>query len=236
MFRKELPRLYELRDQIQDPLSPNAYFRDFDNRARDFAPMLKQFRDIEAELGGLDSVSWSYLKTELVPLLTKKDAKRGWRALFDRINEAKGYNYLAIFGCTDIEFIPRSPKQGEPTPDLRGSLGHIKVLCEVKTIGISQVEAARRNDGSVGTILAELEDGFFNKLTATLETARRQMVTFCPDPGTKRIAYVIVDFDDSLHEYAQEYSKQIATFIATQPVPGLDIVFDIKPPFYSAMA
>lgn len=236
MFRKELPRLYELRDQIQDPMSPNAYFRDFDNRARDFAPMLKQFRDIEVELQGLDSVSWGYLKTELVPLLTRKDAKRGWRALFDRMNEAKGYNYLASFGCTHIEFIPRSPRQGKPTPDLQGSLGPKRVLCEVKTIGISQVEAARRNDGSVGTISAELEDGFFNKLTATLETARRQMVTFCSDPDTRRIAYVIVDFDDSLHEYAQEYSKQIAAFIATQPVPGLDIVFDIKPPFYSAMA
>ena len=62
------------------------------------------------------------------------------------------------------------------------------------------------------------------------------MVTFCSDPDTRRIAYVIVDFDDSLHEYAQEYSKQIAAFIATQPVPGLNIVFDIKPPFYSAMA
>src|SRR5450759_245769 len=30
VYRKELPRVYELRDLIQDPVSPDAYFRDFD--------------------------------------------------------------------------------------------------------------------------------------------------------------------------------------------------------------
>ena len=31
MFRKELPRIYELRDQIEAPNFPRPYFQNFDN-------------------------------------------------------------------------------------------------------------------------------------------------------------------------------------------------------------
>lgn len=40
---------------------------------------------------------------------------------------------------------------------------------------------------------------------------------------TKYIAYVIVNFDDSLHEYADRYRRQIDQFIASDPVPGLKV-------------
>ena len=53
--------------------------------------------------------------------------------------------------------------------------------------------------------------------------------------NSKHIAYVIIDFDDHLHEYADRYQHQIDNFIAGDPVPGLKvIVFDIKPPFHTA--
>jgi hypothetical protein len=152
------------------------------------------------------------------------------------LNEAKGYNYLVRIGCTNVSSVSRSLVPGKKTPDLQGSLGATKVLCEVKTINISEDEAARRKSGAAGSTLADLPDGIFKKLKSDLDTAGRQMTTYCPATGVKRIAYVIVNYDDSLHEYAPEYSKQIAALIATNPVPELEIFFDIKPPYYSAMA
>jgi hypothetical protein len=62
------------------------------------------------------------------------------------------------------------------------------------------------------------------------------MDAYDASPGTKRIAYVIVNFDDALHEYADLYRVQIDQYISTaNPAPKVDVVFDIKPPFYAAM-
>jgi hypothetical protein len=227
VWDKELSRLYELRDDLQDPPPPNAY--NFD--PGDDPVILKHFRDIEADLVGLDSASWGCLKAEIVPLMTKRSSARGWRELFDKLNEAKGYNYLVRIGCTDVKFIPRSSAK---TPDLRGSLGATKVLCEIKTINISENESACRNNGSVREISTQLQVGFFNKLKSDLEKARDQMTTYCPAVGTKKIAYVIINYDDMLHEYEAAYSTQINSFLATEPVPGLETFFDAKPAFYSA--
>jgi hypothetical protein len=230
MCWKDLPRLNELRDQIQNPPSRDSYNLEIgDNRIK-----LKYFQDIETELRGLDASSWGRLKAEIVPLLTKKGPKRGWQPLFDKLNEAKGYNYLKRIGCETVEFVPRSPKEGQKTPDLQGSSGNTKVLCEVKTINISEHESTCRTDGSVREISTQLPVEFFSKLKSDLERARNQMTTFCPAAGTKKICYVIVNYDDMLHEYEANYSVQINAFIATKPVPELEIVVDAKPAFYSA--
>ena len=57
-------------------------------------PKLKQFRDIELDLQGLDAKAWAFLKSEVAPLLAAKDPKRGWQSLFDKLNQAKAFNYL----------------------------------------------------------------------------------------------------------------------------------------------
>ena len=227
---KELPRLYELRDQLPYPPPPDAY----DFEIKDTYLKLKQLRDIEAELQGLDRTSWDCLKADLIPLLTARDAKRGWQALFDKLNEAKGYNYLVQIGCSSVKFIPRSSARGHKTPDLQGILDSTNVLCEVKTINISEVESACRNRGSVRNTLLQLPVGFFSKLKSGLDTARNKMEVYRPGTGTMKIAYVIINYDDLLHEYAPAYAKQVNAFIATKPVRGLKISFDIKPPFYCA--
>ena len=115
-------------------------------------------------------------------------------------------------------------------------MGATRVLCEVKTINVSQAEAAHRKDGSVRGILIQLPVEFFNKLKSTLETARNQMAAYCPAAGTRKIAYVVINYDDLLHQFAARYEAQIKAFIAANPVPELEIFFDAKPAFYSAMA
>jgi hypothetical protein len=234
MYRKEIPRVYELRDMAQTPPSPGGYFSDFDNKLQESAVRLKHFRDIEAELQGLDASAWSYLKEQLAPLLAVRIEKRGWQALFDKLNEAKGYNHLVSIGCTNVEFIPVSSVNGQRTPDLQGALAGARVLCEVKTINMSEVEAIRRTSGEVGGITLQLPDGFFRKLTSDIETAKSQMAAYDANNTMRKIVYIIVNFDDRLHEYRDDHSAQIDSFIAANPTPKIEIVFHIKPRFYSA--
>ena len=47
------------------------------------------------------------LKSEARPHLKAPDQKRRWPQLFDRLNEAKGYNHLVSIGCENVKFIPR---------------------------------------------------------------------------------------------------------------------------------
>jgi hypothetical protein len=234
MYRKQLPRVYELRDMAQSPPSAEAYFSDFDNKLQENPVRLKHFRDIEAELQGLDASAWSYLKAQLAPLLAVRIEKRGWQALFDKLNEAKGYNHLVSIGCTNIEFIPVSSVNGQRTPDLQGALAGERVLCEVKTINMSEVEATRRTSGAVGSITLQLPDGFFRKLTSDIETAKSQMAAYDVDNSIRRIVYIVVNFDDNRHQYADDYSAQIDSFIVAKSMPQIEIVFHIKPPYYSA--
>jgi hypothetical protein len=232
VYRSELPRVFELRDLVAQSLSPDTYFQSFEQSLSEIPQKLKQFRDIERDLQGLDADAWTFLKGEVAPLLAARDSKRGWQSLFDKLNQAKAYNYLKRAGYLNIRFVPPSAIRGQQTPDLQAD----GVLCEVKTINISEIEANRRDSGSVGTSTDSLDEGFFRKLSSDLRKAKGQMVAFCADSGVKLISYVIVNFDDSLHEYADRYQTNIDQYIAGDPVPGLQVVFDIKPPFYTAMS
>jgi hypothetical protein len=235
MFRKQLPRIYELRDLLPTPLPPDGYFRNLDQSLAEIPQKLRQFRDIESDLQGLDQSAWNFLKSELTPLLTVRDPARGWQPLFNILNQAKAYNYLKRSGCADIAFVPPSRVKGKRTPDIKAELNLTPVLCEVKTINISEYEADRRISGGVGSSMDRLQDGFFNKLMSDFVQAKDQMLAYDHGAAARKIAYVIVNFDDSLHEYADRYRAQIDQFVASNPVPELTIVFDIKPPFYTAM-
>jgi hypothetical protein len=185
--RQQLPRVYELRDLLPNPPPPGAYFADFDRSLADIPQKLKQFRDIERDLQGLDQPAWGALKTELAPLMAVRDPKRGWRPLFDILDHAKAYNYLKRIGYTHVEFIPRATVKGQATPDLRGASPSGAALCEVKTINVSEDEATRRSVAGVGRVALELGTGFFNKLSALLTQARKQMQAYDPSPNVERI-------------------------------------------------
>ena len=60
------------------------------------------------------------------------------------------------------------------------------------------------------------------------------MAAYDAHNSIRRIVYIIVNFDDRSHEYGDDYSAQIDSFIAANPTPQIEIVFHIKPPFYSA--
>ncbi len=231
MYRRELPRVFELHDLVMPSSSPDSYFRNFEQSLSEIRQKLRQFRDIEADLQGPDAEAWAFLKSEVAPLLKARHLTRGWQFLFDKLNQAKAYNYLKSAGYPNVRFIPPSAVPGQQTPDLEAD----GVLCEVKTINVSDAEANRRQSGGVGSVADQLDEGFFRKLSSDLKKAKAQMVSY--DNGSKHVVYIIANFDDSLHEYADRYQRQIDRYVAVDPVPELQlVVFDVKPPFYTAMA
>jgi hypothetical protein len=156
-----------------------------------------------------------------------------WQQLFDTLNQAKAYGYLKREGYQDVAFIPRSTIDGQQTPDLKATGKEGPVLCEVKTLNISNDEIDRMTTGGVGTTRSRLNDAFLNKLTTTLTAAERQMATFFPGEA-RRVVYVIVNFDDRLHEYSGEYQRQIDDLIKGRQ-GAIEAIFDIKPAFYTAL-
>jgi hypothetical protein len=231
--RGEFPRIFELRDLLPAPVPERIAFPSLDEESINFAPKRKFLRDIEAELQSLDAVGWAALKAKLTPM-PKKHKTRVLEPLYNILNEAKAYNYLSSIGCTNIRFIPESQVRGQKTPDLGAEAQGQKVLCDVKTINRSDVEVRRANGGGVGTTKVQLDDGFFRKLKSDLEYAKTQMLAYDPDTAVRKIAYVIVNYDDNLHECGDLYENQIAKFKANNPIADLEVEFNIKPPFYTA--
>jgi hypothetical protein len=222
MFRKALPRVYELIDLIKDRSAPSACFQDFDNSLR-LEPLKKQvWLAREAELDKLGEDAWDCLKKEARPYLASPDPKRGWEQLMSILNQARAYLYLQSIGCSTVRFIPRSKKQ---TPDLEGDLNGRTVLCEVKTINISDTEANARCSGAGRPITGSLKDGFFHKLRSDLEGAEAQTQSYTDGRNARRIVFVVVNFDDMLGEYKTEYYKQIDASLEQAPIRGKEIVF-----------
>ncbi len=224
MFRDELPRLYELKDQIKQPNSPNAYFQDFESKLRN-PHIKKKYLDLEQELRGLDSGSWKSLREEASPYLIKNNnTKRGWESLFNILNQARAYNYLKKIGCTNIQSIPPARKK---TPDLQGMMDSVKCICEVKTINVSEEEvnankeAMDRGYGPVRTVECQLGSGFFKKLNAVIKKAQGQLVS---DDKVKRLLYINLNFD-LWGEYKDRHFKQIDQYFVENPVHGIEIVF-----------
>jgi hypothetical protein len=235
IVRLELPLVSELRILIDRPDDPDAYFQDFDNSIRECPSKKLVWLTRERELQCLDVDSWNFLKREAHPYLTKRDSNgRGWQQLIDILNQARAHNFLKGMGCSCVRFIPRAK---EETPDLEGQLNGLKVLCEVKTINISDDEAAARKNLTGGYTSNCLPLGFFGKLVSSLEKANRQMGNYDGGAGARRLVYIIVNFDDSLAEYKADYYRQIDSYLAENKIPRIEIIFhNEKTAFHSQIS
>jgi hypothetical protein len=233
-----MPRVYELQDLISDRSASSAYFQNFDSSIGLEPEKRKTWLSRERVLQRLSPDAWGFLKSEAKPYLTSQNTRgRGHQQLISMLNQAFAYNYLVDEGCLCVAFIPSSKIGGQETPDLKGELNEHKVLCEVKTVSISEEAAARRQNGGSGSTVDLLEIGFFNKLTSDLSKAVNQMKSYDGSDGIRRIAFIVLDFDDLLGEYKANYFQQIDRHLATNPVSGIDIVFyNQRTAFYSPIS
>jgi hypothetical protein len=225
-FAEMLPRLFELKEAVPDPTHPDAYFQHFEERIESDHVRSLYLR-VERALGLLDADAWHDLKERAVPFLTVRDAKRGWQALFDTLNEAKGYAYLRSLGCTEVAFIKRKNKK---TPDLRARQHGRPVLCEVKTINLSQDEADRRHRVHQGEIRAfsvptHVTPQMLEKVRSTLVHAVAQLDHEDRPRTARRIVFTVLNFDDSVCDYQAEYIADIDGHLTANPVTDAELVF-----------
>jgi len=78
---------------------------------------------------------------------------------------------------------------------------------------MSEVEAARRTSGAVGSITLQLPDVLFRKLTSDIETAKSQMAAYDADNSVRRIVYIIVNFDDNHTNMKMLISHRLITLL-----------------------
>jgi len=180
----------------------NARFYEFlKGSCEDNPDRVKAFSLIEQDLSELDDKSWFFLKNETKNLCVKKDKNRGHSKLFDRLNEARGYCFLKKLGCSNIKFI--TTEKNNKTPDLVGYLSTSQVLCEVKTISISDELINSRKNLLGRSAQNTLTKGMINKLKSTFDDAACQLNSYSTSPGTKKYIYLVIKFDDDL-DYRNE--------------------------------
>lgn len=233
MSRHELPRIYEIHDSINKLVFPQSFFVDFDNSIASNPLKLIHFLHIEGELAKLNAKAWEQLKAKAVPLFQKPHENRAWSPAFDKLNEAKGYIYLVKTGCSDVEFIPENSRGGRRTPDVCGRAATKQILCEIKTINISDDEVSARKNMTARGIQGVLPQQFFDKVSSQIQSAKEQMDDYDADSETRKVVYFVLNFDDLLHEHIERYFLQLRNYCKTANTSCMEIVFDAKPAFYS---
>lgn len=239
MFRNKFPSMYELRNQIKHQESLNVFWRDFDVKLKElwFRVMCLPY---ENALQALDFNAWENIKKEAFRHQTQWDDKnrRGQQQLIDIFNKARAFKFLKEnIGCSDINFIPCANIKGVKTPDLEGTFRGIKVICEVKTINISNDEIdRRRNHKTVRNERIPLKQGFFHKLMDDIKKAINQLEDYGKNKQALHIVYIILNLDDFWGTQKVMDFQDIDKYLGNNKnlISGIKIVFHNHPIGYPA--
>lgn len=144
-----------------------------------------------------------------------------FRALFDCFNETRGYRYLVQEGNEEVRFVPE--QQDMQTPDLRARSGTSSVVMEVKTVNES---TKQKNYFEIpGDQLIALDeeyqvsDALKKKLTATIASARRQLLAIQDLSVVRRIIYIVIRPD-----FYIKAEEDLATFLKGQSTSGIEVL------------
>ena len=236
MLQDELPRVYELRNLIDEPNSLEAYFQDFESSiSQDPSGVSKKdfWLKREEEFQFLDHKSWEFLKNKALPYLTVRDPNRGWQQLISILNESRGYIYLTKIGCSDVQFISEATSLNTKRPDVEGNLNSVIILCDVKTLFKSDIANDISNKGQVSTIEATLSLGFFKKLKSTIESANQQIKDYQneryqKEKDLRRVVYLIPNFEEGLGEHNASYFAQIDQYLGEIGPLEIEMVFRVE--------
>lgn len=202
------PRLLDLY-QRSDKSNPRNYFNvEFP------LPLSKD----EERFARLDSKSWIVLRDKAVPYVSLDDPLRQYQQLWNTLDEARGYVFLADQGYERIEFIEpsKSKKGGQQSPDLVGYKTGSTAILEVKTINEScdnlATDAFWRSKMVI--VRPDLSEEFKRKIIATIESAKTQLESY-PHPTDRKIALLVICFDYGQKTGGHLY-EELDNFIASQ--------------------
>jgi len=239
-FRDRLPRIFELMDAMSDPDHEHSYFRDFEKKLALPTGKLDAITKLEGQLALLEEDAWLDLMPRAAghAISRQPDQGRGWQELFDDFSEARAYGFLRRSGASDLRFIPRGPSK---TPDLSGMMHEGPVLCEVKTVNISDDQAERNVRLSKGEIVSvgawtTVKEGLLAKIGEGITDALGQLSTYDPKKQSRWIVFFALNFDDFLNEYVDRYMQQIDDYLADHPCSEAELVFALRSnPFERAL-
>ena len=115
-------------------------------------------------------------------------------------------------------------------PDIEAEQEGQRVLCEVKTINMSDDEAGRRRRVYSGTpvvshVPTALGARFLGKLSKTLTNGVRQLDAADPHREARRIVFSVLNFDDWVGDYNPAYLREIDAHLVAHAVEGAALVF-----------
>ena len=171
----------------------------------------------------LDDESWKILKEKaLRHYMDHRDGQKK-QGFFNQLNEAFAYRYLVRNGFKEVRLI----KEGKrASPDIRFTVHDTKSYCEVKTLGISEDEIARRSSRKAydGLVYVRLSDGFLKKFADAVGKAREQIQAW----GINGLIYIIINFDDIALDNYQTYRKQLKIFAQDHGFENLFIKIGLR--------
>lgn len=196
-------RFPELVDLIRAKHPSDRFFANYDQKLT--VPELgDDYRAYEHALQFLDPESWTELRTKAINHFMDQRLGQLKQGFFNQLNDAFAYRHLVRRGYQQVRVLR---EDGKTQPDLSFFDGSERLFCEVKTLGISDQEIARRDAPKRfrSSVYYELDEGFLRKLHSTLDDAQSQISAL----GSSGMVYLVMVFDDFTLEHYDKYRKQI---------------------------
>jgi hypothetical protein len=202
-----MKRFRELIAEIRRSYPTDDFFADFENSCRREPGKKRHYRSYNEALMLLDDESWTILKKKAIEQFRNERVGQRKQGFFNQLNEAFAYRYLLRKGSKNVRFIKEGKKK---TPDIGFVDRGTQSYCEVKTLGITDVEIMRREGRSVydGSVYVVLNEIVLDKLARGVGDAWEQIHAL----GKSGLVFVVIHFDDIALDHYESYRKQLAEF------------------------
>jgi hypothetical protein len=206
--------------QRSDKNDPKNYFR-FEELFPIAYLGAQAYREIEGVLAILDSTAWRTLSKKALSNVTADDAIRRYHQLFNILNEARGYAYLAEDDCERIEFIEDITCK---SPDLLAKKNGSTVLLEVKTLNQSDEGIKNETLHKKEAIKVEplLSRKLKTRIKRSIRDAREQLERYSLG-ADRKIVFLFLEMESSQRTCFESY-LHLKSFIAEQNSNELKIV------------
>lgn len=200
----------------------DRFFANFDQTLA-IPELRSEYQAYERALSLLDPESWTELRAKAVAHFLDHRPGQLKQGFFNQLNEAFAYQHLVRRGYRQVRVLREI---GKTQPDLEYMRGDEKLFCEVKTLGISNEEIARREVPKRfrSSIYYELDAGFVSKLQSTLDVAQSQINA----RGANGMIYLLILFDDFTLEHYDRYRKQVHACIQTHTTKNVYVKVGIR--------
>ena len=180
------------------------FFAGFEDRLFDSASMRGWYQRYEQAFASLPLAEWVCLRTKALEHFTDHRPGQRKQGFFFQLNEAFAYEYLVGQGYGDVRFVQECIARR--TADLSYLALRRSCHCEVKSVGISDQEIARRSgDRASARPYATLGRGVLWKIESAIRDGRDQLAA----SGTSGLVYIDVMPDDFTRTHDKTFCVQL---------------------------